>query len=104
MRETDAQAPTQSPESTAPTRPLEEIGRLGDDVYERDIRQLVEADHVGKVVAIDVESGIWAMGDNVIVATDRLRAQHPEAIDVWCVRVGHRAVYHFGGRPLRRTE
>ena len=38
-------------------RPAEEIARLGDEIYERDIRQEVEADHRGSVVAIDVESG-----------------------------------------------
>ena len=41
------------------------------------------------------------IGDTVIAATDLLRAQRPEAIDVWCQRVGHRALHHFGGRSLR---
>ena len=104
MRDVDAQAPTRSSGPTAPTRPLEEISRLGDEIYQRDIRNLVEADHHGEVVAIDVESGSWAIGKNVIVATDRLRTERPAAIDVWCLRVGHRAMYHFGGRPLRRAD
>ena len=52
--------------STPPDRPKEETARLGDEIYERDIRQQVEADHHGDVVAIDVESGNWAIGDNVI--------------------------------------
>ena len=42
---------------TGPTRPIDEITRLGDEIYERDIRKQVEADHDGEVVAIDVESG-----------------------------------------------
>ena len=104
MRDVDAQAPTKTSRPTAPTRPIEEIARLGDDIYERDIRQLVEAVHAGEVVAIDVESGSWAMGKNVIVATDRLRTERPAAIDVWCLRVGHRALYHFGGRSLRMMK
>ena len=89
---------------TAPTRPSEETARLGDEIYERDIRQQVESDHHGKVVAIDVETGTWAIGDNVIAATDRLRTQRPDAIDVWLLRVGYRALHHFGGRPLRSPE
>ncbi len=104
MRNTDTLAPTQSPRPTAPTRPVEEIAHLGDEIYERDIRSQVETDHHGEVVAIDVDSESWAIGDNVIVATDRLRMRCAEAIDVWCVRVGHRAMYHFGGRPIRRAE
>ncbi len=104
MRNAEIPAPTQSPRLNAPTRPLEEIANLGDEIYERDIRSQVEVDHHGEVVAIDVDSGLWAIGDNVIAATDCLRMQRPEAIDVWSVRVGHHAMYHFGGRPIRRAE
>lgn len=104
MRDSDTSTSTQSPRPTVPTRPLDEIAHLGDEIYERDIRSQVEASHHGEVVSIDVDSGIWTIGDNVIAATDSLRAQRPEAIDVWSVRVGHHAMYHFGGRPLRRAE
>ena len=97
-------ATTQPTRPTAPTRPRDEIARLGDEVYERDIRHKVEADHHGEVVAIDVDSDSWAIGDNVIAVTDRLRTQRPGAIDVWLLRVGYRALHHFGGRPLRRAE
>ncbi len=38
-------------------RPADEIARIGDEIYERDIRQGVEADHHGAAVVIDVESG-----------------------------------------------
>ncbi len=105
MRDADTPAPTQEAGSRRlPTRPRDEIARLGDELYERDIRSQVEADHHGEVVAIDVDSGSWAIGDNVIAATDRLRTQRPDAIDVWLLRVGYRALHHFGGRPLRRAE
>ena len=82
-------------------RPTEEVARLGDEIYEHDIRREVEADHHGEVVAIDIDSRCWAIGDTVIAARDRLRAERPDAVDVWLLRVGHRALHHFGGRPLR---
>ena len=105
MRDMAIPAPTQPVRRTSPpTRPAEETARLGDEIYERDIRHQVEADHHGEVVAIDVDSGNWAIGDNVIAATDRLWIQHPAAYDIWCLRVGYRALHHFGGRPLRRAE
>ena len=85
-------------------RRSEEIARLGDEIYERDVRHEVEAEHHGEVVAIDVESGTWALGDTVIAARDRLRTERPDAIDVWLLRVGHRALHHFGGRPLRNPR
>ena len=87
-----------------PRRPGAETTRLGKEIYERAVRAQVEADHVGEVVAIDVDSGSWAMGDSVIAATDRLRAQRPDANDIWLERVGFRALYSFGGGSLRRAE
>ncbi len=105
MREPEPTASAQRKRPcTPPDRPKEETARLGEEIYERDIRSQVEADRQGEVVAIDVESGNWAIGDNVIAATDTLWDQHPAAHDVWCVRVGYRALHHFGGRPLRKTE
>lgn len=87
----------------APTRPRDEIARLGKEIYERDIRPQVEADHHGKVVAIDVNSGDYAIADTASVAAKRLRAQRPDA-GVWLMRVGYRTLRHFGGSSLRRTE
>lgn len=81
-----------------PRRSSGETAQLGDEIYERDIRARVEADHVGEIVAIDVSSGCWAMGGTILEAVDRLRAQSPDAIDVWGLRVGHRSVYSFGGQ------
>ena len=85
-------------------RPTEDTARLGKEIYERDIRSRVEADHHGEVVAIDVDSGEWAIGANAIDATDSLRTQLPDAVDVWLLRVGHRALYHFGGNSLRKVK
>ena len=87
-----------------PTRPAAEIARLGREIYERDIRNQVEAAHHGEVVAIDVDTGTWAVGNNVIAATGRLQEKSPEAVNVLSERVGYPALRHFGGRPLRRAE
>ena len=90
---------------TAPTRrPREETARLGKEIYERDIRQQVEGAHRGEVVAIDVDSGSWAMGEEVLEAVDHLRAQRPQAINVLLERVGYRALDNFGGSFLRSAE
>ncbi len=84
-------------------RTAEEAGRLGDEIYERDIRQKVEDTHHGKIVAIDVDSGDYAIGDMVVTAAQRLRERRPDA-DVWAVRVGYRTLRKFGGRPLRTAK
>lgn len=83
-------------------RSTEESGRLGDEIYERDIRSQVEAAHHGKIVAIDVGSGDYAIGDSVVAAAQRLRERRPDA-QVWSVRVGYATMGSFGGGSLRRA-
>ena len=82
-----------------PRYSAEETARRGDEIYERAIRAQVEATHYGKVVAIDIETGAYAIDDNALRAARCLRAHHPEA-EVWFVRVGHRNLHHIGGRPV----
>ena len=76
---------------------------MGDEIYERDIRSRVETNHHGEIVAIDVDSGSWAIAENARIAAQRLRAQRPEAKDVWLVRVGYLALRSFGAGSLRRV-
>ncbi|MYF64869.1 MAG: hypothetical protein F4185_02650 [Chloroflexi bacterium] len=83
-------------------RPPEERARLGEAIYEREIRNQVESLYHGAIVAIDVNTGHWVVADTVLGAAELLRAQRPEATDVWSVRVGHRAVYSFAGSSVRR--
>ena len=87
-----------------PARPRRETHRLGEAIYKRDIRAQVEGDHRGDIVAIDVDSGSWAIAENARVAAQRLRAQRPDANDVWLVRIGYRALRSFGAGSLRRME
>ena len=82
----------------------EETVRLGKEIYERDIRHQVEADHVGEIVAIDVESGIWAMGHETMEARESLRAKRPEAVNVLFERVGYHTAASMGGGLRRRTD
>ena len=104
MRDAETTAPVRGRESAMSSRrPREVAARLGKEIYERDIRHLVETDHQGEVVAIDVDSGSYALGKNAIVASEGLRDQRPDA-QIWLMRVGHRALYHFGGSSLRRAE
>ena len=97
--------PTHGRTDAKPTRrPREEAARLGKEIYERDILPQVEADHFGEYVAIDVDSGNWAVADREIAALERLRATLPSAVNVLMERVGYRALRSFGAGSLRRTE
>lgn len=81
----------------------EELARRGQELYESTIRQQVEAGNKGKIVAIDIETGDFEVGDTIIAATDPLFKRHPDA-QPWGIRIGHRAVYHFGARSLRKDS
>ena len=51
-----------------PRYSAEETARRGDEIYERTIRAQVEATSYGKVVAIDVETGAYAIDDTALAA------------------------------------
>ena len=83
--------------------PRKEAVRLGKEIYLRDILPQVETNHFGEYVAIDVETGDWAIADTTRVAVERLREQRPDAVDVLCERVGYRALRSFGAGSMRRA-
>ncbi len=76
-----------------------ELARRGQELYESQIRQQVETGNEGKIVAIDIETGNFEIAENILPATNRLFERNPEA-QPWVIRIGHRAVYHFGARSL----
>ncbi len=80
----------------------EEFARRGDEIYETQVRPQVEEGNHGKIVAIDIETGAFEVADNTIAATDRLYERYPDA-QPWVIRIGHRAVYRFGARSLKRS-
>ena len=75
--------------------PVHEIARLGDEIYERDIRPKMEAQDAGKVVAIDIHTGSYVLDEDVLTASRRLHELHADA-EIWCVRVGRRALHRIG--------
>ena len=70
-----------------------EIIRRGQERYERDIRAAVEV-HRGKMLAIDVDSGEYALADDSITALDKLTAKAPNA-PVYLLRVGYPTAVHI---------
>jgi hypothetical protein len=82
--------------------PDDEIQRRGQALYDERIRAIVETpENIGKLIAIDVETGDYEIADDGIAATRPLRAKNPDAI-LYGIRIGYNAVYAFGG-TLRRT-
>jgi hypothetical protein len=81
----------------------EEFAQRGDALYESQIRsQIDEEGDRGKIVAIDIETGAFEVADDILPATNRLFERFPD-VQPWIVRIGHRAVYRFGLRSLKKT-
>ncbi|MGK7891805.1 MAG: hypothetical protein AB4042_20960 [Leptolyngbyaceae cyanobacterium] len=79
----------------------EEFAQRGDYLYENLIKNQVEDENYGRIVAIDIETGEFELADDILPATDRLFERIPDA-QPWIVRIGHRAVHRFGARSLRK--
>jgi len=86
--------------ATTPRYSKEEFARRGQEIYDHAIRPRVEAGNEGKFVAIDIETGAYEIDTDDYTATERLLARKPDA-QIWLLRVGHRAAYRIGLRPLR---
>jgi hypothetical protein len=86
--------------ATTPHYSKEEFARRGQEIYDRDIRPRVEPGNEGKFVAIDIETGTYEIDTDDYTATERLLARKPDA-QIWLLRIGYRAAYRIGLRPLR---
>ncbi len=85
--------------SEQPGYSAEETARRGGEFYERHVRAQVEAGNHGRVVAIDVETGAYAVDDTALGAARRLRAEHPNA-EIWFVRIGHPTLHRIGDKLI----
>lgn len=71
----------------APRYTNEEFERRGGRIYEESVLPYIEPEHLGNIVAIDIETGAWEFGDDELKACDRLMARIPDC-QTWLVRVG----------------
>ncbi len=81
----------------------EEHARRGTAIYEKHIRDQVEKGNYGKVVAIDVDTGEFAVDEEPLPAAEKLRSRRPNG-QIRFVRHGHRGPPRFchargGGAP-----
>ncbi len=80
----------------------EEVALRGKALYEQSIQSQVEnAQNVGKMVIIDIESGDYEVDDIGIVSAERLHAKHPQA-RLYGIRIGYNVAEALGG-VMERT-
>jgi len=78
----------------------DDIARLGDSIYDREVAPHAAPEDAASFVAIDVDSGAYEIAPDELSAIDRLRARKPDA-QVWLRRVGAPYTHRF--RAPRRS-
>ena len=81
----------------------EEITQLGKELYDYQIRSQVEIpENIGKIASINIETGEYEIGDDLLITTSRrLRKSSSKAI-IWAERIGFNAVFALSGTLVRR--
>ena len=80
-------------------RTLDELARLGGDIFDRQVRPALRPEDDGKFVAIDVETGDYEIDEDDYATVARLRSRKPAA-DIWLMRAGYPTTYRMGMRLL----
>jgi hypothetical protein len=86
-----------------PRYSMEEFARRGEEIYRRDIRPQLQAEHLGKFIVIDIETGLWEMDPDGLTASERLLSRNPTA-QMWLKRAGYETAHSIGGTLRREHE
>jgi hypothetical protein len=78
-----------------------EIAQRGKERYENLRPQVETPENIGKIIAIDLLTGDYEIGDDLLSISLGLKSRHPSA-EMWAERIGFNAVYSIGG-TLTRT-
>lgn len=82
----------------------EEITRRRKELYHDCIRAKVETeDNIGKMISINIETGDYEIGDDLIATSRRVLAKQSDAA-IWTERIGFNAVYAVGGTLIRTAH
>jgi len=59
-----------------------------------ELKETLDAEHKGKYLAIEVESGDYFLGETIEEAGEKARKQHPDKI-FYLVRIGYPGVFNL---------
>jgi len=82
--------------------PPGEVAKLGARLYETRLRHLLEPQHLGKYVVIDVDTGEYEVDEVHMSASDRAAAKRPHA-RLFGTKVGSTAIGRLGGHGIKRS-
>lgn len=80
--------------ATEPRFGLDELARLGAEVFDRRVRPSLRPEDDGKFVALDVETEDYEIDADDYAAVTRLRSRRPTA-SIWLEQVGEPTAYRL---------
>ena len=85
-----------------PRYPKEEVAQRGHQLYESQIRDRIQAENYGEIVAINLETGDFEIAIDSLTAAKQLLIRYPTA-QIFCIRIGHLAVHRIGYHRLVKS-
>jgi hypothetical protein len=76
-----------------------QIGKSARAIYQS-LSEALERDHWGEYVAINFKNGDYIVSADQENAAKQMHAKYPGELP-FIIRIGYRAVYHFGGSGLK---
>jgi len=71
------------------------VSAAAKELYDRELRSKLEANHLHEFVAVEPISGDFFLGDTLSAAIQAARRVHPSRIS-FTLRVGHTSAVHLG--------
>ena len=75
----------------------DEITKRGKAIYETQLKTLLEPEHIGKFLVIDVETGEYEIGENDLAVSQSAYHKNPNGAR-FGMRIGYRASGTLGGK------
>ena len=70
------------------------LARKGYKIYQKQLKSILEPEHLGEYVAIEVDSGDYFLGHDLYDALELAEKKHPEK-EFFVLKVGELAVASF---------
>jgi len=81
----------------------DEIARIAEEIYARDIRPKVMPQEKGKFLVLDINTGQYEIDEDDYKASQRLRARVPNG-EYFGLRIGYTTAYTLGGTMEEEPE
>lgn len=73
----------------------QQVAEEGEKIYTEQLKTKLEREHIGKFVAIDVVSGEYFLGDDILAALEKARNKYPDRV-FHTIKIGSQGVFKLG--------